>query len=63
MTDENNYTDAAGVRYVAEVAKGMCIGCAHDDDNAYCNSGCRAAAPCVARDRADKRSIIWVKAE
>ena len=56
VNDENQYTDANGVRYVAKDAADVCKGCAFDIPF----SGCATAGNCMASARTDQRSIIWV---
>lgn len=68
MTSENEYTDAAGVQYVAKTERGTffepCLGCAHDSGSIRAmKRGCKNSPPCEKEYRDDGRSIIWVKAE
>lgn len=60
MQNENEYTDANGVRYVAKAADKSdgCRGCAHFP---ALSSECLVSSACGQPGRSD--SIIWVKAE
>lgn len=61
MTAENEYTDAAGVRYVAETSEArLCIGCAFYPLPVACP---KDAPHCSHTTRGDGRAVIWVKAE
>ena len=59
-TDQNQYTDANGVRYVAQDDVRICDGCAFDVDGEPCLDLPKGDAPCSANVRADSRSIIWI---
>ena len=66
MQNENEYTDASGVRYVAKEFTGgqdQCYGCTHDEDPDVDPSDCINAPPCEKAKRKDGRFIVWVKAE
>lgn len=62
MSNIDEYTDLDGVRYIA-VEKGGCRECAHFDPFEIATAGCRAAAECRPRFRADGRAVVWVTAE
>ena len=60
MINENEYTDANGVRYEAVTRIKECNadqGCAFDDDGV----GCMGSPNCWSHG-SDNRSIIWIKA-
>lgn len=57
--NENEYTDADGVRFVA-VERDGCKGCGMLPTF---SGACLAATPCSAKVRADGRWIIWVDAK
>lgn len=58
MTDQNKYTDANGVRYVAADEIRGCQGCAFEEDADHACS----EALCLRKNRDDNRDIIWIKA-
>jgi hypothetical protein len=61
------YTDCAGVRYIAEPPRSgapVCSGCAHEPDAGEpSRQGCITSPSCMGFERDDGLNIIWVRRE